>query len=59
MASARSMVVPEMTYIVKTWDLRKFKTHKLETMEMKWLRSVCWVARMNKGKKKEVKRRDG
>ena len=42
--------MPTLTYGAKGWGVREVETRNLDVINIKCLRSLCVVTRMNKGK---------
>ncbi|KAK7882210.1 hypothetical protein WMY93_028384 [Mugilogobius chulae] len=53
------VVVPAALYGAETWSLKVAEKRKLNVMEMKCLRSMCGVTRMDRVRNEEVRRRTG
>ena len=53
------VVVPTALYAAETWGLRAAERRRLDVMEMRCLRSMCGVSRMDRLRNEEVRRRTG
>ena len=54
-----SIIVPTVLYGGETWGLREAERKRLDVMEMKCLRSMCGVTRLDRLENVEVRRRVG
>ncbi len=52
-------MVPAALYGVETWNMGAEERKRLNVMEMRCLRSMCGVARMDRVRNEEVRRRTG
>ncbi len=50
------VVVPTALYGTETWNMGAAERKRLNVMEMRWLRSVCGVTRMDRVRNEEVRR---
>ncbi len=55
----KGVVVPTVIYGAETWNMREAERRRLNVMEMRRLRSMCEVTRMDRMRNDEVKRRKG
>ncbi len=53
------VIVPTALYGVETWNLKKDERNKLDVMEMRCLRSMLGVSRMDRLTNVEVRQRTG
>ncbi len=53
------VVVPAVLYGAETWNVRKTKRNMLDVFEMRCLRSMIGVTRMDRGRDEEVRRLAG
>ena len=53
------IVVPTALYGAETWNMRAAERRRLNVMEMRCLRSMCGVTRMDRVRNEEVRRRTG
>ncbi len=53
------VVVPTALYGAETWNMRAAESKRLNVMEMRCLRSMCGVTRMDRVRNDEVQRRTG
>ena len=55
----RVILVPTALYIAEAWDMRSAERRKVNVVEMKCLRSLIGVSRMDRVRNGEVGRRAG
>ena len=53
------VIVPTALYGSETWSMRSAEERKVNVFEMKWLRSLVGVPRMDRVRNEEVRRRAG
>ncbi len=53
------VVVPVALYGAETWKVRESERNWLDEFEMRCLRSMMWVTRMDRMRNEEVRRRAG
>ena len=57
--SIRGIIVPTALYGAEAWGVRSAERRKVNVLEMKCLRSLVGVPRMDKVRNEQVRRRDG
>ncbi len=53
------VVIPTALYGAETWNMGVAERKRLNVMEMRYLRSMCGVTRMDRVRNEEVRRRSG
>ena len=53
------VIVPTALYGAEAWGMRSAERRKVNVLEMKCLRSLVGVSRMDRGRNEEVRRRAG
>ena len=53
------IVVPSVLYGAEPWALKEREKKTSDVMEIKFLRSMCGVTRMDRNRIKEIRRRMG
>ena len=53
------VIVPTVLYRAEAWGMRSAEKRKVNVLEMKCLRSLVGVSRMDRVRKEEVRRRAG
>ena len=53
------IIVPTVLYGAEAWGMKSAERTKVNVLEMKWLRSLVGVSRMDRVRNKEVRRRSG
>ena len=53
------MIVPTALYGAEAWGMRSAERREVNVLEMKCLRSLVWVSRMDRVRNEEVCRRAG
>ena len=53
------VIVPTALYVAEAWGMRSAERRKVNVLEMKYLRSLVGVSRMDRVRNEEVRRRAG